>query len=122
MRKGEMHVAAWSKTESNLDDVSPIHNLTTFCDRLIGAVRVAFTHRDDVDEIEEKRKMSQAKTNDRHSKITLEEPARKWNVGLETACDAMKATTHQGIQTATEPMLRCIPVDHLDSHQKRLKG
>ena len=89
---------------------------------MIGAVNIACVYRADVDELEFKRRQASVMSNERHSKVTPEELARKWNIGLETARATMNVTTQRGIRTSTQPMSRRVRVDHLDLHRKRLKG
>ena len=55
-------------------------------------------------------------------KVSPEELARKWNIGLQTAKDTLKVTTQIGIRTAVHPMTRRVRVDHLDLHRTRLHG
>ena len=64
----------------------------------------------------------QVNINECHSKVNVEEMARKWNVGLETARVNMNATTQKGVRTLTEPLSIRVRVDQLDLHHKRLKG
>ena len=61
-------------------------------------------------------------TNDRHSKVSPEELARKWNVGLQMAKDTLAATTQDGVRTAAHLMTRQVKVDHMRLHRPRLRG
>jgi hypothetical protein len=95
-----------------------IYNPKDFCERLISAVNIATVYRDDVDQWNDERKASSVISNDRHSKATPEELARKWNIGLQTAKDTIRVTTQRGIRTAIHPMVRRVRVDHLDLHRQ----
>ena len=106
--------------ESELGKISPTFNDRTFCKRLIGAVNIATTYRDDIDEV--RRKISSVNSNDRHSKVGPEELARKWNIGLQTAKETLAASTQYGVRTAIHPMTRRVRVDHLHLHRPRLRG
>jgi hypothetical protein len=112
----------WGEVETVLDQVSPILNERTFCNRLIGAVKVATTYRQDVDDAIEKRKASSVITTDRHSKVGPEELASKWNIGLQTAKETLEVTTQHGVRTAVHPMTRRVRVDHLHLHRPLLRG
>ena len=88
-------------------------NLSTLCQRLIGSVNIATSFREDTDALEDKRRVADVITKERHSRVGPEELARKWNVGLETAKSTLEATTQYGIRTAVHPMTRRVRVDHL---------
>ena len=89
--------------ECELGKISSAYNEREFCVRLIGSVEVATAYRKDIDEwAEQQKKVSSVITNDRHSKVTPEELARKWNVGLQTAKDTLQVTTQCGIRTAPD--------------------
>ena len=67
-----------------------------------GRSSIACSYRNDcndMDEIEQKRKEAGVRSNERHSKVTAEELARKWNIGLPTAKATLDATTQRGIRT-----------------------
>jgi hypothetical protein len=51
-----------------------------------------------------------------------EELARKSNIGIQTAKDAVRLTRQRGIRTAIHPMMRRVWVDHLNLNRQRLKG
>ena len=71
-------------------------------------MQIASTYRDDIDEIKMQWKEAGVTMMDHHSKVGAEELARKWNVGLQTAQDTLKATTQMGIQTTVHPMTKCL--------------
>ena len=100
-----------------LSNISMVYDPQQFRERLISAVNIATTYRDDID-----RQSCSVVTNVRHSKATPEEVARKWNIGLQTAKDTLKVTTQAGIRTAIHPMTRRLRVDHLHLHRQRLRG
>ena len=110
------------ETEASLGKISRVHSEQEFRDGLISAVQVATSYREDVDKMEEGRRVCAVITNERHSKVTPEELSRKWNVGLQTAKDTLRVTTQKGIQTAIHPMTRRVRVDHLHLHRQRLRG
>jgi hypothetical protein len=74
------------------------------------------TYRDDMDQ-----QVSSIITNHRHSKVTLEDLAWKWNIGIDTAKRTLQVTTQRGIQTALHPLTRRVCVDHLDLHRPHLR-
>jgi len=93
------------------------------CRRLIGAVNIATTYRKDIDEEQEQwRSESAVLTKDRHSQVTPEELAKKWNIGLDTAKKTLQVTTQAGIRQALHPLHRRYRVDHLMLNRKRLNG
>ena len=61
-------------------------------------------------------------SNDRHSRVTPKEVARKWNIGLETAKNTLRITMQYGICMAIHPMMHCLRVDHLHLHRPHLQG
>ena len=60
-------------------------------------VHIATTYQEDIDKREDKCKACGVITNECHSKVTPEELSHKWSVGLQTAKDTMRVTTHKGI-------------------------
>jgi Reverse transcriptase (RNA-dependent DNA polymerase) len=108
--------------EAALMRISGAYGEKEFCNRLISAVNIATTYREDIDQREDERKASGVITSERHSRVTPEEVARKWNIGLQTAKDTLRVTTQKGIRTAIHPMTRRVRVDHLHLHRHRLKG
>ena len=100
----DSRAVTWGQVEQELDKVTPVSNLSTLCHRLIGAVNIATSFREDIDALEDKRKVADVITKDRHSRVGPEELARKWNVGLETAKNTLETTTQYGIRTAVHPM------------------
>ena len=90
--------------------------------RLIHAVNVATTYREDVDAETEWRKAASVITKNRHSKVGPEELARKWNVGLQTAKDTLEVTTQHGVRTSVHPMSRRLRVDHLHLYRTLLRA
>ena len=113
------------EVESTLGEISNTFHPQSFCDRLIGAVNIATTYRSDMDqqlETEKEQRRIGLISNERHSKVTPEELARKWNIGIQTAKDTLRVTTQRGVRTAVHPMTRRLRVDHLHLHRKRLAG
>ena len=105
--------------ECELGKISSAYNEREFCERIIGSAAIATAYCKDIDELAEQKKAASVITNDRHSKVTPEELARKWNVGLQTAKDMLQVTTQCGIRTAVHPMTRRVRVDHLNLHRTR---
>jgi Mg2+/Co2+ transporter CorC len=112
----KVQVKQYRETDIELGKISCVYNPKDFCERLVSAVNIATTYRNDVDQWESERKVSSVITNDRHSKFTAEELARKWNIGIQTAKDTIQVTTQRGIRTAIHPMMRRLRVDHLNLH------
>ena len=109
-------IERYGETDIELGKISCVYDTKEFCDRLVSAVNIAMTYRDDVDQWEEKRKACSIISNERHSKVMPEELASKWNIGLQTAKDTIRVTTLCLIRTAVHPMTRCVRVDHLNLH------
>ena len=86
--------------------IAMVFDERTLCRRLIGAVNIATTFRDDIDGWAEEHRVQSIITNDRHSKIGPAELSRKWNIGLQTAKDMLAAMTHHGVRTAVHLMSR----------------
>ena len=51
-------------------------------------------------------------TSERHSSITPENLARKWNIGLDTAKRTLQITTQNGVRAEIHPLHRQYRVDH----------
>ena len=96
----------FGQVEQELTKIATVFDERTFCRRLIGAVNIATTFRDDIDGWAEERRVQRIITNDRHSKIEPEELSRKCNIGLQTAKDTLAATTQHGVRTAVRPISR----------------
>ena len=63
--------------EAALMRISGAYGEKEFCNRLISAVNIATTYREDIDQREDERKASGVITSERHSRVTPEEVARK---------------------------------------------
>jgi hypothetical protein len=59
-------------------------------------------------------------SNERHSAISAENLARKWNIGIESARATLKATTQHGVRHAVHPLARRYRTDILQTKLKRL--
>ena len=55
-----------------MDNISPVHHLTSFCGSLIGYVLVACDYQKDVGKLEHRSTSSQVKSNECHSKVSAE--------------------------------------------------
>jgi hypothetical protein len=84
---------------------------------LISSVNIATAYHDDMDQ-----QVSSIITNDRHSKVTPEDLAWKWNIGIDIAKRTLQVTTQRGIQTALHPLTQHVRVDHRDLHRPCLRG
>ena len=60
--------------------------------------------------------------NQRHTRVTAEEIARKFHCGLQTAQNTLKATTQMGIRHAIHPLSRRYRTDIMQSRLRRLAG
>ena len=85
-------IERYGETDIELGKISCVYDTKEFCDRLISAVNIAMTYRDDIDQWEEGRKASSIISDERHLKATPEELASKWNIGLQTAKDTIRVT------------------------------
>jgi hypothetical protein len=92
--------------EMQLGQILCMYNPRDFTVRLISAVNIATTYREDIDKQKNARKLSSIISNDRHSAATPKDLARLWNAGLQTAKDTVHVTTQIGIRTAIHPMTR----------------
>jgi len=92
------------KIEHELGKILPVYNVMSLCACIISSVKIATTYRDNIDQQDNKWKANGVITNDRHSKVTPEELARKLNIGLDTAQKTLDVTTQHGIRTAVHPM------------------
>ena len=103
-----------------LSQISPVYSEKQFTEALLGQVKVGMGDR--IDPEEEKRRVNvrMMGSTTRHSKVTPEELARKWGVGLDTARQTLQATTQYGVRKGVHPLTRRYRVDHLDLHRRRL--
>ena len=115
-------IERYGETDIELGKITCVYDMKDFCDHLISAVIIATMYCDDIDQWNEERRVSSIISNERHSKVTPEELASKWNVGLQTAKDTIRVMTQCGIRTAVHPMMRCVQVDHLNLLRQQLKG
>ena len=105
-----------------LNTISSAMTKKTMCERILESVNIATAFRDDVDKMEETRRQATVLSEDRHSKVSPEELARKWNIGLDTAKKTLQVTTQAGIRQAVHPLHRRHRVDHLALNRRRLHG
>ena len=117
-----IHPEYHGETDITLSLISKVYDAWNFCKKLISSVNITMAYRDDLDAWEEQRKVNSVISNDRHSRITPEEVARKWNIGLETMKKTLRVTMQYGICMAVHPMTRRLRVDHLHLHQHCLQG
>jgi hypothetical protein len=97
-------VARHCETKIQLGKISNVYNEHEFCNRLISAINIVTAYHDYIDQQKDKHKACSVITNERHLKVTPEELARKWSIGIQTAKDTLMVTTQKGIRTAIHPM------------------
>ena len=66
MRNDQGRRDEWGEVGNELDNISPIYQLIPFCAYFIGSMRVACTHRKEIDELKQRRESSQVKINYNH--------------------------------------------------------
>ena len=97
--------------------------------RLISSIKIASEFEDEEETIEHveaptadsmMRSVSSATTS-RHSKVTPSEISIRFGCGLETAAKTIRATTQNGVRTATGPLTRRYKTDILRSSKLPLK-
>ena len=113
---------SFGQVKQELTKISTVFDERTFCRRLIGAVNIATTFRDDIDGWEDERRVQRIITNEKHLKVGPEKLSRKWNIGLQTVKVFLAATTQHVVRTAVQPMSRRIRVDHLHLHRLLIRG
>ena len=80
--------------------------------RMISSVQIASASRP--------KQLSFVGVKDRHSKVSAEIVAKRFQCGLETAKQTLKATTQRGIRNSVHPLNRRYRVDHLNLNRRRL--
>jgi len=65
--------------------------------------------------------ISSVQTDERHTKVTPENIARMWHIGLDTAKKVFDITTQHGVRTALHPLQRRYRADHLHMNRLRLQ-
>jgi hypothetical protein len=105
LTKDEAQVEQQWETWIQQDMISCIFNPRGFSERLISAVKIATAYREDVNKWSNETRASSIISNERHSIAMPEElEAQLWNIGIQTAKDTVRVTTHKGIRTAIHPM------------------
>jgi hypothetical protein len=86
-------------------------------DRMVAKIRVQLHQSENVEEFDhdEAHFAKEVISNDRHTKITAEELARKWIIGIESARATLKSTTQHGVRHAIRPLSRRYRTDILQS-------
>jgi hypothetical protein len=91
--------SARSYVEPQHDLMLCTFNPKDFTERLIAAINIAMTYRDDIDQLNDERRQarndvtlraSSIITNNRHSIATPEDLAWLWNIGIQTAKDTVR--------------------------------
>ena len=103
-----MHPEYHGETDVMLSQISEVYDAWNFCKRLISTVNIVMAYHDDLDAWEEQQRVSSVISNDRHSTVTPEEVARKWNIGLEMVKKTLKVMMQYGIRTAVHPLTCCL--------------
>ena len=98
------HLEPYKQELTSLSSISMVYDLQCFCERLVSAVKIATTYQDDINWSQRENQLCSVMMNDRHSRVTPEEVACKWNIGLQTTKDTLRVTTQFGIRTAIHPM------------------
>lgn len=99
------------ETDAVLESISSTLTEESLNKRMVGHVHVKRKHG-----------IYQVATQRRHSLITPEHVAQKWNLGLETAKTTLNVTTQCGTRQAIHPLHRRYRVDHLLPYRNRLQG
>jgi hypothetical protein len=86
-----------NESKEVLTTISGIYTSETYATRILKSVRI----------------VEQVASQSRHSKVSPENIARKWNIGLDRAKDTLRVTTQKGIRYAIHPIHRRYRVDHL---------
>ena len=69
------------------------------------------------------RNISAMTSRERHARVTAEDLASRWGIGIATAKATLKATTQLGIRTAVHPLTRRYRTDLIHATSaRRLKG
>jgi hypothetical protein len=92
------------RTDNPLRGLSDVFDESSMMQRMISAVNISYLG-----------------AKNRHAQITVEEVARKFRCGLETAKQTLKATTQYGVRQAIHPLRRMYRVDHIDINCRRLR-
>ena len=95
----------WTGRERN-HQIATVFNERRFYRQLIGAVNIGTTFSEYIDGWADERKVQSIITNYRHSNIGPEELSRKWNIGFQTAKDALVAMAQHDVRTAFHLMSR----------------
>lgn len=90
--------------------------------RLIQSVRVHDVDPTSVMEIDLDRNVGSVMMDKRHSEVTPESVASKFNISIETAKRTLTMTTQQGIRTAIHPLSRRYRVDRIRLNRRKLPG
>jgi hypothetical protein len=122
VRENGSQIDTNGEIEMNLGQISSAYNPRDFTERLILAVNITTAYRDDIDAQNKARKLSRIISNNPHSAATPEDLSRLWNIGLQTAKDAVRVTTQKSIRMVIHPMTGRVQVDHLHLHRERLRG
>ena len=111
-----------------LTDISDIYDDRRLAERMISAVNIAMHIRqDDVDrrddddwqdDVSSIRMTAALTARDQHSRVTVEDVARKFKCGLEMAKKTWKVMMQAGVRQALHPLHRRYRVDHLNLNRR----
>ena len=115
-------IEEYGEVKHELGKILPVYSVKSFCNHLISLVRVVMAYQDDIHDPDKAQNISGVVLKDRHTRLTVEEVARLFKTGIDTAKAMLKAMTQYRIWMATHPMMQQLHVDHLNLHQPRLAG
>ena len=70
MSKVQLRRGEWGEVGNELDNISPVYQLTLFYYYLIGSIQVSFTHRNDINELDQRRTTSQFKSSESYPNVS----------------------------------------------------
>ena len=110
------------QVEDHMSKISGTFDEKNFVHRLVSQVHVASHNVESADDLQDHLRLAAVTAGTRHSDVTPEELARKWNISLRQAQATLEVTTHDGIRTGTDLPARRLRVDHLGVERPRLAG
>jgi len=113
-----------------LEGVSGVYTQQSLTERLIANVNVQRVSKVEqeptrvvlADDHFQKRWLKEVVSNDRHTAISAENLAKKWNIGLGTASQTLRVTTQKGVRHAVHPLHKRYRSNHLNMHRRKLNA
>ena len=103
----KVQVEDYGEGDHKLGKISPVYHIKSFCNSLIASMKGTTTYWDDIDDHSSgKHKASGVISKDWHMRLTIEEVARLFNMGIDMAKRTLEVTRQMGIRTAIHPMMR----------------